>query len=599
MKELYSTLKEVYGYETFRGKQEEIITHVLDKRDALVIMPTGGGKSLCYQLPAIVSDGLTIVISPLIALMNDQVNALKILGVEAAALHSHTDKSRQLEIDAAIKSGSLKLLYVSPERMNTQSMIDYLRTTRISLIAIDEAHCVSIWGNDFRPEYVALAHLKTTFPDVPLLALTATADDSTQKDILAQLHMPEAEIFLSSFERENIFIYAYPGQKRLQKIEAIIKDNSGATGIIYCLSRKDTEKVCARLQEKGLKVAFYHAGMDKQARHYTQLAFQNDEINIICATIAFGMGIDKPNIRFVIHYNMPKNIESFYQEIGRAGRDGDRSESHLFYSFGDYTLLRGFIDRSESNETFKNVQYAKLERMWEFAVMSDCRSNAILSYFGEYRSEPCGHCDHCLSPPVRIDGTTHTQKILSAIARCRQSVGLELLLDILRGSQKATVREKGLDKIKTFGVGRDTPRAAWRDYIMQLIHQGIISINYAGGGTLEWTPLSADVISGKEQVGLVQWIPRSQKGAKSKQEVTTEEEKTYDKTLFEILRSWRKTLAEEMKVPAYIVLSNKVLESICRVKPKNFNDLESIKGIGSNKLDRYGTDIIRIVKENS
>lgn len=599
MKDIRDILQSVYGYDTFRGQQEQIINHIMSGEDALVIMPTGGGKSLCYQIPAIASEGLTIVISPLIALMNDQVIGLQALGVCAAALHSHTSRDEQHLIDQQIKNKELRMLYVSPERINTSAMTEYLKRIDLDLIAIDEAHCVSIWGNDFRPDYVALSHLKDTFTDVPIIALTATADESTQKDIVKQLHIPEARIFSSSFERENIFINVYPGQKRIQKIIGILKDNPDQSGIIYCLSRKDTEKVSERLTALGYTTAYYHAGMDKDERHRVQRAFQNDEIEIICATIAFGMGIDKPNIRFVIHYSMPKNIEAYYQEIGRAGRDGAPSEAHLFYSYGDYIMLRGFIDRSEGNEMFTKVQYAKLERMWEFAIMSDCRTNAILSYFGEYREEPCNHCDHCLNPPLKIEGTVQAQKILSAIARAHQNIGIELVLDILRGSQKAIIRQMGLDQIKTFGIGRDVPRSEWRFYIIQLINKGVIAINYANNSKLEWTPLSQQVIKGEKSINLVRWVSPSEVQKAASPKINFSEDGDVNAHLLSQLKEWRRDLSNELNVPAYIILGNKVLDQLAIHQPENYTDLLKIKGIGENKLDKYGQDILRIVKEYS
>jgi len=592
-RDIHKILKSVFGYDTFRDNQEKIIRHTLDGKDALVIMPTGGGKSLCYQIPALASEGVTLVVSPLIALMNDQVLNLEQSGVAAASLHSNLTPEESRDIERKLNAGEIKLLYMSPERINNEHTQNYLRTLDINIIAIDEAHCVSVWGNDFRPDYVQLAKLRDVFPNASFIALTATADKTTQEDISAQLNLNKPKVFLSSFERKNITTYAHPGVKKIDKIATILRAHTSDCGIIYCLSRNDTEKVSSKLNMMGLNTAYYHAGLNAETRYNVQRRFQNDEINIIVATIAFGMGIDKPNIRFVIHYNMPKNLEAYYQEIGRAGRDGKSSVAHMFASWGDFIMLKKFIDNGDGKMEFKKIQLAKLERMWEYASTTDCRTNSVLSYFGEYKKDNCGHCDNCLNPPIKKDGTIPAQKILSAIWRSQQSIGIELLIDVLRGSQKQEIREKGLDQIKTFGVGRDTSRPVWKNYIIQLMNKGIIAINYAKGSTLTWTPLSHSVLTGEKSIKLAEFVPTQKKEIKPKGPRIPID---VDPTLLEKLKAWRLQEARHRSVPAYVILSNKSIEEISSTKPTTRMELIEINGIGNAKLNLYGEAILNIVK---
>jgi ATP-dependent DNA helicase RecQ len=592
---IHQILKSTFGYDKFREPQEEIINHVMDGKDALVIMPTGGGKSICYQIPALAAEGITIVVSPLIALMNDQVINLQEVGVEAATIHSNVPHDQIQEIERKLNSGETKILYLSPEKINSEMTQRYLSTLNIGLIAIDEAHCVSVWGNDFRPDYTQLAKLRKIFPKSAFIALTATADPATQDDISKQLELREPRKFLSSFERKNITTHSHPAQKRLDKIAHILREHTEDSGIIYCLSRKDTEKVASKLNMMGLNAKHYHAGMQAEDRYRVQREFQNDDIKIICATVAFGMGIDKPNIRFVIHYSMPKNMEAYYQEIGRAGRDGEESVAHMFASWGDFLMLKRFVDGSEGKQEFKRVQYEKLERMWEFASTTDCRTNGILSYFGEYRTENCGHCDNCINPPLKKDGSINAQKVLSAIYRCNQSIGLELLIDVLRGSYKAEIRNKGLDQIKTFGAGRDIDRLTWKNYIIQMINKGIVGINYSKGSSLIWTPLSAPVLKGEKKIKLADFVPSEKKiKVKKKQAVSV----VVDDSLFGRLKVWRLELAREKSVPPYVIFKNSVLEEISSVKPKNNMELLQINGIGDVKLKQYGEEILQIVSDN-
>ena len=591
---IHQILKSTFGYDSFREPQEEIINHVMEGKDALVIMPTGGGKSICYQIPALATEGITIVVSPLIALMNDQVINLQEVGVEAATIHSNVPQDQIQEIERKLNNGETKILYLSPEKINSEMMQRYLSTLNIGLIAIDEAHCVSVWGNDFRPDYTQLAKLRKVFPKSAFIALTATADPATQDDISKQLELREPKKFLSSFERKNITTHAHPAQKRLDKIAHILREHTEDSGIIYCLSRKDTEKVAAKLNMMGLNAKHYHAGMDAESRYRVQREFQNDDIKIICATVAFGMGIDKPNIRFVIHYSMPKNMEAYYQEIGRAGRDGEESVAHMFASWGDFLMLKRFVDGSEGKPEFKRVQYEKLERMWEFASTTDCRTNGILSYFGEYRTEGCGHCDNCLNPPLKKDGSVNAQKVLSAIYRTGQSIGLELIIDILRGSQKAEIRNRGFDQIKTFGAGREIDRLTWKNYIIQMINKGIIGIDYTKGSCLIWTPLSTPVLKGEKKIKLADFVPSEKKTKTKKKPILN---LNIDESLLGRLKAWRLSQARERSVPAYVILSNKVIEAISSEKPKDKMELLQINGIGDAKLSLYGDDILRIVSE--
>lgn len=588
---IHEILKNTFGYDSFRPMQEEVIEHVLAGEDSLVIMPTGGGKSLCYQVPALARDGLAIVVSPLIALMEDQVAALVQNGVPAAALNSSMSTDDQRMIHHQIQQGTLKLLYVSPEKINSEQFYNYLSGLNITFFAIDEAHCVSIWGNDFRSDYVELKKLKVQFPNIPIIALTATADAATRQDILAQLNIPEAKLFLGSFERDNIFLRSMPAKDRVKYITRFIFNQQGGAGIIYCLSRKSTENMAAKLQKAGINATFYHAGMGQEDRRIVQRNFQNDKVQVMCATIAFGMGIDKPNIRFIVHYNMPKNIESYYQEIGRAGRDGYESATILFSNYNDYTQLQRFIDESDASPTFKQVQSAKLSRMWEYSSSYECRTNFILNYFGEYRQEPCGRCDNCKNPPRKFDGTIIAQKALSAVYRCGQSIGVDLLINVLRGSGIRDIFERGLNNIKTYGAGRDLGFLDWKSYITQLVNQGLLMIDFSQNNIVKLTPFSGDVLKGKQEVELVEFtLERDKKPVKKTKAAVIVDE------LYEILRSWRNEVASKKGIPAYTVLNNATLEELSASKPTELTELMGITGIGQAKLNKYGQSIIDLVR---
>ncbi|MBT8233760.1 MAG: DNA helicase RecQ [Saprospiraceae bacterium] len=596
--DIHQILKDTFGYTQFRDKQEQIINHVLDDKDALVIMPTGGGKSMCYQIPALVNPGLTVVISPLIALMNDQVSALRELDVEADALHSNIDSNFVSEIYNDIESGHLKMLYVSPEKILSENFLHFLKNQKISLFAIDEAHCVSVWGNDFRPEYVKLAQLKEHFPEVPTIALTATADNATQADISKQLKLNDPTHFVSSFERKNINTAAKSGIKRIEQIFNFLLPRENEAGIVYCLSRKSTESVASKLQARGFKAEAYHAGLDAAKRKQVQDDFQNDILNIVCATIAFGMGIDKPNIRWVIHYNMPKNIEGYYQEIGRGGRDGNYANALLFYSWGDYLNLQKFIDDSEATQQFKAVQRAKLQRMWEFATANSCRTNLVLNYFGEYKHTKCNHCDNCINPQELFDGTRYAQMALSGIIRTHQHVGINLLIDILRGSSKQEVRQGNYDKIKTFGVGREVPFIHWKHYITQMINQGIIAIDFTDYSRLKITPLSQNVLQGKTKIELAKFVSPEERKKPIIQKIKFDDSDA-DVVLLDKLKQWRRAKANKMNAPAFVILHDKSLRQIASVLPDSEMKLLSIEGIGKAKMTKYGKEILELVASHS
>lgn len=599
VKDKHAVLKDVFGYSTFREGQEEVIDHLLDGKDTLVIMPTGGGKSVCYQVPALVLDGMAIVVSPLIALMNDQVLALQQLGVRAAAIHSNYSNDDLKVIVDQISAGEIKLLYVSPERLTNERFLSYLKQQNVSFVAVDEAHCVSVWGNDFRPDYAGLQVLKQHFVGKPIIALTATADKATQDDIVKQLRLQEAKSFLSSFERENILINVRPGIDRKKAIASLLNRSKGDAGIIYCLSRKNCEKVAADLQNMGIEAGFYHAGMPAGERTRIQQEFQDDKLQVVCATIAFGMGIDKSNIKWVIHYNMPKNLEGYYQEIGRAGRDGTQAKAIMYYSWGDYLLYKRFIDEGEANEDFKYVQLAKLQRIWEYVSTSDCRTNLVLNYFGEYKTERCQHCDNCLRPPTKVDGKVHVQKAISAVIRSGEQLALNLLVDVLRGSQRQEVIAGGFQHLKTFGAGRELPFVEWKDYITQMIDKGLLRIDYTDRLRLKSTPLSKPAILGADPI-MLKAFEKEQEAAQSspsyriKKKTATQ---LIEEDLVAELKSWRLKTAQDMSVPAYVVLTDKSIEEIASAKPTTLFALEEVEGIGQKRIENYGDELLTVIQD--
>lgn len=582
-------LKRYYGYDQFRPMQEDIIRSVLGGRDTVVLMPTGGGKSVCFQIPALMLPGVTVVVSPLIALMKDQVNALHMNGIRAAYINSTQASREQRDIEDDCLSGGLKLLYVSPEKLLTDSFLDFLRRANVSLFAIDEAHCISSWGHDFRPEYTQLNVLKQQFPGVPTIALTATADKLTRQDIARRLGMNDPAVFVASFNRANLSLQVLPGQNRIQQIVRLLQQKPDTSGIIYCLSRKSTESLAAKLQEKGFNAAFYHAGMDATDRSRTQDAFLRDDVRIMCATIAFGMGIDKSNVRWVIHYNMPKNIEGFYQEIGRAGRDGAAAQTVLFYSFADVATYKDML--AESNPTNLGLQLAKLERMQQYADAHTCRRQILLSYFSEELPEPCGNCDVCRAPRVTFDGTILAQKALSAIVRTHERVPMNLLIDILRGSRSQQVLQGGYDQVKTYGAGRDLRFEDWRNYLHQLINIGVIEVAYDNHYALRRGILADQVLYGGRKIDLV----RPDDAPKPVVEKAKTKTETSRDDLFEQLRALRKQLADEQNVPPYVIFTDTTLEDMARQRPTTPDALRNVSGVGERKLQLFGRQFLGII----
>jgi ATP-dependent DNA helicase RecQ len=590
---LRTALKKYYGYDQFRPMQEEIILSLMSGKDILVIMPTGGGKSICFQLPAILMPGTCIVVSPLIALMKDQVEGLRASGIKAAYLNSSQDPPEQRAVENDFFNGNLDLLYISPEKLVSSGFFPLLSRVTINLIAIDEAHCISAWGHDFRPEYTQLNFLKQHFPNIPVIALTATADKITRKDISGQLRLPHPETFIASFDRPNLQLTVRPGQQRLPQILQFLKNHQGESGIIYTLSRKSTEELASKLRDVGYKAEAYHAGLSARERSRVQEAFINDNAQIICATIAFGMGIDKSNVRWVIHYNLPKNIESYYQEIGRAGRDGANAETILFYSYNDIKVLQDIL--SESPPELAELQLTKLERMQQYAEAQVCRRRILLGYFGESLEKNCGNCDVCKNPPQYFDGTVIAQKALSAIVRMGQSAPLTTVIDVLRGSGKKELREKGYDQIKTFGAGRDLSQFDWYQYLHQLINLGYIEIAYDQKNALKIMPAAEPVLFGKESIQLSQATTIKEKAAPAERIKPIPEQQRDE--LFEILRQLRKTLAQEKGVPPYIIFTDVTLEAMAQSKPLSPADLQRVHGVGEAKLAAYGEYFLEAIRD--
>lgn len=603
---MLQTLKTYFGYDSFRPLQEEIIRHILDGNDALVLMPTGGGKSICYQLPALLREGTAVVVSPLISLMKDQVEALCANGISAGALNSSNDETENAALRRACMEGRLKLLYISPEKLLAEANY-LLRDMHISLFAIDEAHCISQWGHDFRPEYAQMGILHQQFPHVPIIALTATADKITREDIIGQLHLNHPRTFISSFDRPNLSLTVKRGYQQKEKSKTIldfIARHPGESGIIYCMSRSKTESVAQMLQKQGIRTSVYHAGLSPSLRDKAQDDFINDRVQVVCATIAFGMGIDKSNVRWVIHYNLPKSIESFYQEIGRAGRDGLPSDTLLFYSLADLILLTKFA--TESGQ--QNINLEKLQRMQQYAESDICRRRILLSYFGEIADHDCGNCDVCKNPPERFDGTVIVQKALSAIVRTDQQIGTGVLVDILRGNMSPEVVGKGYQQLKTFAAGRDVPARDWHDYLLQMLQLGYFEIAYNENNHLKITSAGSDVLFGRATARLVvirrEEANETKRGRKRKATVPAQElplglPNTENKALFEALRKLRKRLADEEALPAYIVLSDKVLHLLSTSRPTNLEEFGNISGIGEHKKKKYGKEFINLIRKYS
>ena len=597
---MLQTLKTYFGYDSFRPLQEEIIRHILDGNDALVLMPTGGGKSICYQLPALLREGTAVVVSPLISLMKDQVEALCANGISAGALNSSNDETENAALRRACMEGRLKLLYISPEKLLAEANY-LLRDMHISLFAIDEAHCISQWGHDFRPEYAQMGILHQQFPHVPIIALTATADKITREDIIRQLHLNHPRTFISSFDRPNLSLTVKRGYQQKEKSKTIldfIARHPGESGIIYCMSRSKTESVAQMLQKQGIRTAVYHAGLSPSLRDEAQDDFINDRVNVVCATVAFGMGIDKSNVRWVIHYNMPASIENYYQEIGRAGRDGMKSDTLLFYSVGDILLLRRFAEESGQ----KDVCLQKLNRMRRYCEADICRRRILLSYFGEETDKDCGNCDVCKNPPQRFDGSILVQKALSGIFRTGQTANMHLLIDILRGAEKDELKEKGYDKLKTYGVGKDLSYKEWKEYLYQMLQLGYIEIDYMSAGHLKVTPLGRKVLFGEQQALMTIYqkikdfaLP-TKKGGYKYRPIRPIESTSVDETLLDSLQQLRKQIAEREHTPAYILFSDDALEDMVRKKPVTLDEFSEIRGVGQLKLDKYGKVFVALIR---
>lgn len=598
-------LKKYFGYDSFRPQQAEIIDTVMAGKDCLVLMPTGGGKSVCFQIPAILKDGLTVVISPLIALMKDQVEALRGNGVNAAFLNSSLSGAEQDSVMWQAKTGELKLLYIAPERLFSGNTFDFLREWNVKLFAVDESHCISSWGHDFRPEYRQLNTLKMRFPDIPVIALTATADRVTRRDILKQLNIESAETFIASFDRPNLNLSVLPGRKRMQQIQEFLKKHEGQAGIIYCLSRKGTETVAASLKNAGFKAEYYHAGLAPDKRSRVQEHFLKDDIQVIVATIAFGMGIDKSNVRWVIHYNLPSNVESFYQEIGRAGRDGSPSDTVLFYSFLDIITRQDMINNSDQSAEQKELLHAKLNRMKQYAEADICRRRILLSYFNEAVDYDCGNCDVCRNPRTRFDATVIAQKALSGIARTDQKIAMGMLIDILRGSRNRNILQHGYDRLPTFGVGNELRGEEWAEYIGQLLNSGVMDIAYDEAHSFKLNPVSKQVLKGERKVELVKFIPISERKAKEEALVPKEKPKQeiIRDALFERLRILRKQMADALGVPPYVVFSDATLSEMAQKKPISEAQMKAVSGIGAEKFRRYGetfiNEILAFARENT
>lgn len=604
MKELQQLLKKFFGYSEFRPLQAEIIQHILQKKDALVLMPTGGGKSICYQLPAIYLPGITLVISPLIALMKDQVEGLIANGIPAASLNSMMSDSEQQQVKQLCIQGKIKLLYISPERVKAEADW-FLPRLDISLIAIDEAHCVSHWGHDFRPEYTQLAILKERFPNVPVIALTATADKVTRTDIIEQLRLNNPQVFISSFDRPNLSLTVRRGLNKKEKIKSIvhfIRQHRDQCGIIYCMKRSDTEMLVEELSLFQIKATAYHAGLSPQKREQAQNDFIHDRVDVVCATVAFGMGIDKSNIRWVIHFNMPGSIENYYQEIGRAGRDGAKSDTLLFYSMSDLIVLRQFAEESGQVE----VNLEKLNRMQRYCETDVCRRRILLSYFGEEVEKDCGNCDVCKNPPLRFDGSILVQKALSAVVRTNQQIGVEMLIHILRGAARTELTEKGFHHIKTYGAGRDLSYMEWKEYIYQMIQLGFLEIDYAHANRLKVTALGTKVLYGKATAQLAKYIPPEPEKKKAKtgsekkgfkaQPIRPIESESVDEILWDALKQLRKQLADRESRPAYHIFTDDSLEDMVAQKPITLGDFNLIRGIGQIKLEKYGRVFVSLIR---
>lgn len=600
MSQALEILQQRFGYDQFRHQQQDIVETLVEGGDALVLMPTGGGKSLCYQIPALLRQGCAIVVSPLIALMQDQVNALGLLGIRAAFINSSQTPEQQFQVRSQLRNNQLDLLYVAPERITLPDFMDFLEDCEIALLAIDEAHCVSQWGHDFRPDYQKLFQLHERFPSVPRIALTATADQRTRLEIEQQLQLQGARKFIHSFDRPNIFYRINEGHNSKQQLWHFLSSNHPEdAGIIYCLSRKQVEATADWLCSKGREALPYHAGLDSQTRYEHQERFLREDGLIIVATIAFGMGIDKPDVRFVAHLNLPKTIEAYYQETGRAGRDGQPANAWLAYGLKDIILLRQMSQSSDASEEYKRIVHHKLQALLGLCEQTTCRRQSLLAYFGENMPEPCGHCDNCVEPPQTWDATEAARKALSCVYRTGQRFGVNYLIDVLLGKDHARILQNGHDKVSTFGIGDELNSNEWHSLFRQLIAQGYLVSDIDQHGAIKLHPDCKPLLRGEETLHLRKLVrlEKSRSEKKSRDKATTGGLRLVDQPLFDALRDHRRELADSQGVPPYVILHDKTLQEICRVRPQTLEALSAVHGIGSSKLNLYGAGLLEVIAE--
>lgn len=585
-----SVLKDVFGYDAFRDGQEDVIHHLCNGGDALVLLPTGGGKSLCYQIPALVRDGTAIVVSPLISLMQDQVEQVKALGVKAAYLNSTLEQDEQAKIADQLTQGHLDLLYVSPERLRQYGFQQTLKSATVALFAIDEAHCVSHWGHDFRQDYRALGQIKANFPAIPVVGLTATADIATQSDILTQLQLNAPLVYKGSFDRPNIRYRVMSKYKAFDQVVSYVKQQEGS-GIIYCNSRAKVDDLHAKLFRQGFRCAAYHAGLDADEREFVQRQFLTDKIDIVVATVAFGMGINKSNVRYVVHHDVPRSVESYYQETGRAGRDGLDSEALLLFDEKDAARVKQWISQGEQSER-NDIELQKFAAMEAFSEAQTCRRQVLLNYFSQFSDSACGNCDICLDPPTMIDGTVLSQKVLSCVLRLSQQAATQYVIDVLRGKQLRRLQEAGHHQLSTYGIGKDKSDSYWHNIINQLIHKGLIRVDITANAALRLTEAARPVLKGEVAIQLA--VPRLEfkPDKKAKQAPAN-----YDRTLFVRLKHLRKVLAEENEVPPYVVFSDATLVDMASKLPTTQDSLLSVSGVGQTKLARYGEAFMQLIDD--
>ena len=595
-------LREVFGFDSFRGQQLAIIEHVVSGGDAVVLMPTGGGKSVCYQIPALLRSGIGIVVSPLIALMKDQVDALRQAGVRAAALNSRLSPSEAGQVERAARDGALDLLYVSPERLITSRCLELLSGARLALFAVDEAHCISQWGHDFRQEYQQLSILKERFPGIPVMALTATADDPTRRDIIAQLRLGEARVFAAGYDRPNLFYRIVPKQNPLEQLwRFLCAAHPGDAGIVYCFTRRAAEETAASLNARGRVALPYHAGLEPAVRERNQERFLRDEGVIIAATIAFGMGIHKPDVRFVAHLDAPKNLEAYYQETGRAGRDGLPADAWMTYGIADITNLFRLLEIGEATDRQRHIERQKIDALIGYCETVSCRRQVLLGYFGEADHPPCGNCDNCLTPVPSWDGTIAAQKALSAIYRTGQRFGTRHLVDVLLGAQTERVSKLGHDRLKTFGVGTELDRRGWLSVYRQLVAQGFVLPDVAGHGGLSLAPGAAEILRGTRAVRF-----RAEQRDRERQRTRTDRKPATNaaeldpevRPLWEALRAWRLEEARRQELPPYVIFHDSTLIEVARRRPSSLAALAEIAGVGRSKLERYGVAVVGLVAAN-